>query len=84
MGWCFVAIFFLVGVGAVAVGGGGGGGGDHGNKNCKHPYHNMLGVLSKSGGWSVSRPTPEHHHPPDNQVTIMCDTATDLHEGSVR
>lgn len=59
------------------------GGGDHGNKNCKHPCLNMLGVLSKSGGWSVSIPTPEQHYPPDNQVTIMCDTATDLHEGSV-
>jgi len=40
----------------------------------------MLEVLRKSGRWSVSRPTSEQHYPPDNQVTIMCDTATDLHE----
>ena len=58
-------------------------GGDHGNKNCKHPYRNMLGVLRNSGGWAVSRPTAEQRYPPDNQMTIMCDTATDLHESSV-
>jgi hypothetical protein len=55
----------------------GSGGGDYGNKNCKHPYHNVLEVLRKSGGWSVSRPTSEQ------QLTIMCDTDTHLHEGSV-
>jgi hypothetical protein len=58
------------------------GGGDFGNKNCKRPYQNMLEVLRKSGGWSVSRPTSEQRYPPDSQVTIMCDAATDLHEGS--
>lgn len=57
-------------------------GGDHGNRNCKHPYHNMLEVLRESEGWSVSRPTSEQY-PPDNQVTIMCDTGTDMHEGPI-
>jgi hypothetical protein len=42
----------------------------------------MLEVLRKSGGWSASKPTTEQHYPPDSQVTIMCDTAADLHEGS--